>query len=319
MAKLLQIMDDNGDKRLTKDELRYGLRDYGIDLNASELDQVFAVMDRDKNGFVDITEFLVAIKGDMNSRRKSVVRLAFNSLDKDGSGEVTVDELCLAYDFSHSPEVSSGKKTVNQAAREFMHQWDRLEADGLVTLPEFEDYYKEISASIDGDDYFELMIRNAWRIAGGEGAAANTANKRVLVTNKDGTQQVVAINNELGMVQGKGKDAMADIQKRLAQQGINADKIDLFGGDDSTEKPKGRGAPPTRCGNNIASAPRQQAWAAEAAHGSIPRAQVGGRVEVSDPNLLDSTRTVNQRTKPHATNLTRLGELKDLLLAPKLL
>jgi hypothetical protein len=45
-------------------------------------------------------------------------------------------------------------------------QWDRIDQDGLVTYEEFEDYYKEVSASIDGDDYFELMIRNAWRIPG---------------------------------------------------------------------------------------------------------------------------------------------------------
>ena len=38
-----------------------------------------------------------------------------------------------------------------------------------------------MSASIDLDDYFELMIRNAWHIPGGEGWCANTANKRVLV------------------------------------------------------------------------------------------------------------------------------------------
>merc|ERR1711871_1171779 len=118
-----------------------------------------------------------------------------------------------------------------------MKQWDRHDSDGLVTLAEFEDYYKDISASIDDDD-FELMIRNAWRIAGGVGAAANTANKRVLVTGKDGKQQVVTVNNELGMVQGKGKDAIADIQKRLGQQGIDASNIELFGGMDTTEKPK---------------------------------------------------------------------------------
>jgi hypothetical protein len=51
--------------------------------------------------------------------------------------------------------------------------------DGVVTLDEFCDYYANVSASIDTDEYFELMIRNAWHISGGKGAAANTTIARV--------------------------------------------------------------------------------------------------------------------------------------------
>jgi hypothetical protein len=48
-----------------------------------------------------------------------------------------------------------------------------------------------VSASIDGDDYFELTIRNAWHLDGGEGACANTTIPRELVIGKDGSQKVV--------------------------------------------------------------------------------------------------------------------------------
>lgn len=41
--------------------------------------------------------------------------------------------------------------------------------------------------SIDDDAYFELMMRNAWHIAGGEGQRANTTIARHLVTDRDGT------------------------------------------------------------------------------------------------------------------------------------
>eukprot|EP00360_Condylostoma_magnum_P000519 CAMPEP_0168315678 /NCGR_PEP_ID=MMETSP0210-20121227/12260_1 /TAXON_ID=40633 /ORGANISM="Condylostoma magnum, Strain COL2" /LENGTH=80 /DNA_ID=CAMNT_0008290633 /DNA_START=1340 /DNA_END=1579 /DNA_ORIENTATION=- len=71
-----------------------------------------------------------------------------------------------------------------------MSQWDTLEKDGQVTVEEFEDYYKDISASVDNDDEFELIVRNAWHIAGGEGWCENTTIPRHLVTDADGRQHV---------------------------------------------------------------------------------------------------------------------------------
>ena len=231
LSRLLAIMDDNGDKRLSKEELMYGLRDYGISLSSGELDAVFGELDRDHNGYIDLDEFLIGIKGDMNARRKGLVKLAFRSLDKDGSGVVTIEELVDVYDFSHHPDVVAGRVTARQALKDFMKQWDGGDMDGNITYQEFEDYYKGISASIDDDDNFELMIRNAWRIAGGTGMAANTANKRVLVTNKDGSQQVVTVENELGVRPGD----VDGYRKRLAQQGVDGN-LELFGGLDATEK-----------------------------------------------------------------------------------
>ena len=71
--------------------------------------------------------------------------------------------------------------------------------DAIITKSEFENYYANLSASIDKDDYFELMIRNAWHISGGEGWCENTTNRRVLVTHADGRQTVEEIKNDMGL------------------------------------------------------------------------------------------------------------------------
>jgi len=79
-----------------------------------------------------------------------------------------------------------------------MEVWETHKKDGVITNEEFEDYYKDISSSIDNDDYFELMIWNAWHILGGEGWSANTTNQWYLSTNSDGWQEVLAMEDDLG-------------------------------------------------------------------------------------------------------------------------
>ena len=45
-----------------------------------------------------------------------------------------------------------------------MSLWDTQVADGIITFDEFCDYFKDVSASIDDDEYFRVMMVNAWKL-----------------------------------------------------------------------------------------------------------------------------------------------------------
>merc|ERR1712159_396426 len=125
--------------------------------------------------------------------------MAFKVLDKNGSGTITMEDIKMAYNGKHDPDVLAGRIEEDKALEMFLNQFDTVDKDGTVTMKEFTEYYRNISASIDNDDYFELMIRNAWHIPGGEGWCENTSNARVLVVTNDNTQKVVMIRNDLGL------------------------------------------------------------------------------------------------------------------------
>jgi len=98
------------------------------------------------------------------------------------------------------------------------------EKDGIITWGEFLEYYTDVSAAIDNDEYFELMIRNTWHISGGTGAARNSANLRVLVTHSDETQEVVTVRNDLGL---DPKDSSAVIARLTAQGVTDIKKVEV--------------------------------------------------------------------------------------------
>jgi len=60
--------------------------------------------------------------------------------------------------------VTSGKMSPDDAYRNFMKLWDTQIVDGIVTFDEFCDYFSDVSASIDSDDYFRAMMINSWRL-----------------------------------------------------------------------------------------------------------------------------------------------------------
>lgn len=184
-------IDNSRDRKLDRQEFMWGLRENGHDLAPSEFERIFKYFDKNNDGKIDYDEFLRGLRGEMNQRRKDLCMLAFNKLDRTGDGRITVDDLKDAYDVSFHPEFKQGKKSKQAILEEFMAQWDTVKKDGTVTPEEWLDYYADVSASVDDDDYFELMIRNAWHIAGGKGQYENTTIKRELVRDADGNERVV--------------------------------------------------------------------------------------------------------------------------------
>ena len=49
--------------------------------------------------------------------------MAFEKLDKDGSGEVTASDLERCYDVTHNKDYQSGKKTKKQILQEFLNSY----------------------------------------------------------------------------------------------------------------------------------------------------------------------------------------------------
>jgi len=245
LSRKFRIMDDNNNGLLDYDEFRKGMRECKIgDLSENALKHLFHYFDKDDSGSITLDEFMFGIRGALNSRRKGLVDLAFKVLDKDGSGVIDYNDVKDVYNTTSHPDYISGKKSKEQILTEFLSNFDQSStktistgkstaSDGIITYDEFLQYYSNISASIDNDDYFELMIRNAWHISGGEGWSANTSNRRVLVTHEDGRQTVEEIKNDLGL-DGKNKD---EIINRLKLQGLSNISVNTNGAVDN--KPNG--------------------------------------------------------------------------------
>ena len=101
----------------------------------------------------------------MNQFRRRLVSQAFQKVDADRNGYLEVSDLKQFYNAKKHPDVLSGKKTEEDVLLEFLETFEEQhDSEQRVTLEEFTEYYSNVSASIDNDQYFELMMNNAWRL-----------------------------------------------------------------------------------------------------------------------------------------------------------
>lgn len=165
LGRVFKIMDDDGNKNLSFSEFKKGLNDYGVPLELPDVKKMFAAFDSDNSGTIDFDEFLIKLRPPMSQARKGVIHEAFHKLDKTGDNVVTAEDLKGVYNVKKHPKYLSGELTEDQIFRTFLDTFDTPgQKDGKITQEEFLNYYCGVSASIDNDPYFLLMMKTAWKL-----------------------------------------------------------------------------------------------------------------------------------------------------------
>ncbi|WAQ95812.1 CAPSL-like protein [Mya arenaria] len=128
-----------------------------------EMSVAFRHMDLDFNKReIYFFEFVAKLRPPMNTARNHVANEVFDKLDANDNNVLETDDLKIVYSSNarKHPKYMSGEWTEEQVLRNFLDSIDTPgNPDGKVTREEFLNYYAGVSATVDDDSYFDLMMR----------------------------------------------------------------------------------------------------------------------------------------------------------------
>lgn len=109
------------------------------------------------------------VRGRLSDRRAAAVHDVFKRLSG-GTGFVSMHRLSAAFSPTAHPDVSSGRKAVEEVTAEFNDTFGvgdkSARGERQVSAGEFESYYASISPAIADDALFELWVYGSWLPAG---------------------------------------------------------------------------------------------------------------------------------------------------------
>ena len=114
LRELFKSLDTNGDGKLSKEELLNGFNKEG----ENQLEFITYIMNRvdtDRNGYIDLDEFLVAAVNQNTLFSRENMKKAFDMFDLDGSGKISYEELQTVLGVGNNSGKSIWLEIINKA------------------------------------------------------------------------------------------------------------------------------------------------------------------------------------------------------------
>eukprot|EP00743_Colponemidia_sp_Colp-15_P002436 GILK01002640.1.p1 GENE.GILK01002640.1~~GILK01002640.1.p1 ORF type:complete len:539 (-),score=79.70 GILK01002640.1:115-1674(-) len=162
LSHLIAQADRDQHGFLTRREFSWCLKQAGVDLAPAELDLLVKYYDIKGQDRIDYGQFVLDVRGDLNQARFDLIQRAWSQIDREGTGHASADDLLNAYDATKHPKVLAGDWRPEQACDDLLSQWSPSREDGHITYEDFENFYRDVGASIARDDEFEVLVRNCW-------------------------------------------------------------------------------------------------------------------------------------------------------------
>ena len=138
-CKLFNQIDVNGDGKISKAELLKGLQSkIKSDTLEEDVEQIYKNIDMDNNGYIEYEEFVRAAVSKERFINENVLKFAFRYFDKDGSGEITFDEIETIF-----KESVADKTKVHESLKKIVDEVD-TNGDGIISFNEFSAIMKKM-------------------------------------------------------------------------------------------------------------------------------------------------------------------------------
>jgi Ca2+-binding EF-hand superfamily protein len=212
LERQFKLYDLSGSGTLDLEEFKKAVNDYKLEVDSRDLESLFKAFDK-AEGKIKYDVLLSCLIGNMSEFRLNLVTKAFDCVDENEDGLVTIDELKKAYSPRFHPDIKSGKKTDEDVMNEFVNTFEMHHSlvgekalkggENLIPKGEFVTYYTKISAAIESDSYFDAMISGVWKL----GLSFNTSK-----------QPYAGIAHKIYQVDSK-KSWVTDHHKNMMQPG----------------------------------------------------------------------------------------------------
>lgn len=159
LITLFKRYNSSSDARLDRHELQWVLKENGHTLTPSEFERIFKYFDKNNEGFISISEFVAAVRGELAASREALVREVWGRIVSEET--IGVHDLVAKFDVRQSVSFRAGIKKDHEVRAELVPLFDQ-DGDGKVDLFEFLGFYLNASPVFLQDAQFDAFVRGSW-------------------------------------------------------------------------------------------------------------------------------------------------------------